>query len=353
MRELSRIAKPHTEAAWAAEADGKNLREIETLVAGHRPGELRSDPPDPEVRTHVVRFEVSAETFAVLRQARSVLDSEHGTNLTDDAFLAMLAGGVVDGTTSAPDAAAEAPPVDVDAVGVIAASALRAASDGEVHAERARVPNRHEATSGRARLQIALTVCARCRAGWQHGGGAMIPISSAAIERAECDAQHLGAIDAEVPQRAYRDISPAVARLVWLRDEGRCQTPGCRSSRGLEIHHVVPRSSGGHHGPSNLRLHCSACHAAQHAGTLAISGQREAYRPADAGEGEADVVKPCARTAIDHAIVRAQAKDALVGLGWRPGIARAAVDEAIAALGVGAELEPVIREALRRCPKPA
>ena len=49
-------------------------------------------------------------------------------------------------------------------------------------------------------------------------------------------------------------------------------------------------------------------------------------------------------------IVRAQARDALVGLGWRPAIARAAVDEAWFHVGPDVAIEPLIREALRRCP---
>ena len=67
VRELTRVATPATEAAWVTAATGKNLRQIEELVADHRPGDHPDDPPDPEARTHVVRFELSAPTFALLR----------------------------------------------------------------------------------------------------------------------------------------------------------------------------------------------------------------------------------------------------------------------------------------------
>jgi hypothetical protein len=53
---------------------------------------------------------------------------------------------------------------------------------------------------------------------------------------------------------------------------------------------------------------------------------------------------------FDAAVARTQARDALVGLGWKPVVARAAVDEAIAACGSGLSLEVLIRESLRRCP---
>ena len=48
------------------------------------------------MRTHVVKFELSPETFAALRQARAILEDEHGANLDDDGFVAMLAAAVRD-----------------------------------------------------------------------------------------------------------------------------------------------------------------------------------------------------------------------------------------------------------------
>ena len=96
----------------------------------------------------------------------------------------------------------------------------------------------------------------------------------------------------------------------------------------------------------NLRLQCSACHLALHRGTLAItttaSGQLEVRRRNEPPSS--------ASAKLDATIVRTQAREALVGLGWKPAIARAAVDEAWSHVGSDAALEPLIREALRRCP---
>jgi len=55
---------------------------------------------------------------------------------------------------------------------------------------------------------------------------------------------------------------------------------------------------------------------------------------------------------LDVAIVRTQAKAALIGLGWKPAIAAAAVSAAAADLGAGGTLEQWIRAALRWCPRP-
>jgi len=347
VRELTRVATPATEAAWRTAAIGKNLRQIEELVADHRPGDRPEDPADPEVRMHVVRFELSAETFASLRQVHGVLNDEHGSHLSDDQLVATLCGAVLEGTPATEP-------------------------------------------TGRAKFQIAVTVCERCQQGWQDGAGAKIAISPAAVERAMCDAQHIGSIDRATPERAHQDIPPSVARLVWRRDGGRCRVPGCRSARGLEIHHLVRRVDGGSHDAFNLCLLCSSCHLAHHNGVLTIIGPAdhlEVRRPggpgpiakADAHVGaptKLDVAPPHmqekevvrrpagpssvtwigahmgAPTSLDLAVLRTQAKEALMGLGWKPGIATAAVAAASAALDAEPTMEQLIFEALRRCPKP-
>jgi len=416
VRELTRVATPVTEAAWRNASRGKTVGQIEHLVAAHRPGDNPDDPVDPEVRTRVVRFELSPETFATLRQAHQLLDEEHGSRLTDDQLIAALSAAVLDGApTTEP--------------------------------------------TGRAKYQIAVTVCERCGQGWQEGAGAKLAISAAAVERATCDAQHIGSLDGPVPERAHQDVPPSVARLVWRRDGGRCRVPGCRSSRGLEIHHLVHRADGGNHDALNLLLTCSSCHIAHHRGILTITGtadhiivHRRTEAPAipvtgapanahadapaipvtGAGVGApanahadapaipvtgAHVGAPAntradapaipvtgahlgalakaradapaipvtgahlgapantradapaipvtgarvgapanahaaAPAKLDAAILRTQAKEALIGLGWKPAVAAAAVAAAAATLGAAGTLEQWIREALRRCPRP-
>ena len=207
VRELSRIATPATEAAWLDEALGKTQRQLEELVAVHNLGDLPHDPPDPKVRPHVVRFELSAETFALTRQARQVLDDEHGRHLTDDECIAAMCHAVLDGPARAVGSPDGITPSDA------------ACENGVARGGAGR------ASSGRAKYQIAITLCERCGQGWQEGGGARVPIGPAIVDRALCDAQHVGSIDAPAPQRAYQDIPPSVARLVWQRDHGRCRVP--------------------------------------------------------------------------------------------------------------------------------
>jgi hypothetical protein len=226
VRELTRVATAETEDEWVERARDKNVRQIEDLVAGHKRGDRPDDPKDPALRKHVVVLELDGAAFAEWRQARTLLEDEHGGYLDDTAFVKMLAAHVFE--------------------------------EGE--------------PSGKARCQLAVTVCESCRAGWQDGGGVRVPISAADVARAECDAIRIGSLDAEAPERAQQDIPPATARLVWHRDGGRCRAPGCRSAHGLEIHHIVHREHGGGHELSNLVLLCSACHHAHHEGLLEISG---------------------------------------------------------------------------------
>jgi hypothetical protein len=105
--------------------------------------------------------------------------------------------------------------------------------------------------------------------------GAQIVVGDDAVARAHCDAQHIGSVDGAAPERAHQDIPPSVQRFVWRRDGGRCRVDGCRSSRGIEVHHIVHRADGGTHEPLNLALLCSLCrarHKLHYAGFLVMPG---------------------------------------------------------------------------------
>jgi hypothetical protein len=230
VRELTRVATPANEAAWLDAVTGKNLRQIEELVADHRLGDGPADPKDPAARTHVVRFELSASTYARLQQTRQALESERTSSLSDDELVALLCEAALAGGDAS------------------------------------------EADDGRAKFQVAMTVCERCQQGWQEGAGVRLPVDASTVQRAMCDAQHLGSLDGDAPERAHQDVTPSVARFVRRRDGGRCRVPGCRSARGLEIHHIVHREHGGGHEAGNLILLCSSCHTAHHDGILQISG---------------------------------------------------------------------------------
>ena len=335
IRELTRVADPATEAAWLASARGKNLRQIEELVRGRKKGDRPETPANPDIVPQIIRLELSPETYALYRQTQAALADEHGERLDDTQLMTALCRRALDGCESEPS---------------------------------------------RARYQIAITICERCHRGWQDAAGAVIEIDRTAIEIARCDAQHIGSIEAEGPERAAQDIPPKTRRFVWRRDHGRCQVPGCRSGRNLDVHHLKRRADGGGHEPSNLCVLCSSCHIALHRGLITVTGrapdlvfvrhepggsaasaaQAIATEPEPRTAGEARTVEGVlAKTSgvsktnrFEEATIRAEARDALVGLGFRSHEARSSVDAAIANVGAAVGLETVIREALQRCRRP-
>ena len=228
IRELTRVATPETQTAWRDAARGKNVRQIEELVSVHAPGDQPSDPPRPDLKPHVVRFEISPATFARLRQVQQVLAEERDGQLDDDALVETLCAAVLDGSSS-----------DVD--------------------------------QGRARHQILTTICDACLQGWQQGAGRAIAVTATDVEIAECDAQWVGS-DRE-PGRAKQDIPPKTRSYVFNRDHHKCKAPGCRSARNLDVHHIVPRHLGGGHEPENLAVLCSGHHRSHHDGALLITGR--------------------------------------------------------------------------------
>jgi hypothetical protein len=294
VRELTRVADQHTEAEWICAARGKTVREIERLVSGRRPGDRPSDPAKPEARRHVLRLDLSAESYAIFREAVAKLRRESSEPLDDDAAILAMARQVLGGPTDA----------------------------------------------GRSSYQVAMTVCESCRAGTQQGRGEAIPVGPEVVEMAECDAQRIGQAGA----RATQTIPPAVRRQVMLRHSGRCAVPGCRSAVFLDCHHVDPRAEGGSHDPEKLVVLCGAHHRAVHTGALVIDGcasEGFAFRHAD-GSTYGQIASP------PRAERCAKVFQALRNLGFKETESRRAIDDVSAHVGGDGSVEELLRKALAR-----
>jgi hypothetical protein len=343
VREISRIATRATEGEWVDACRGKNLRQIEELLAEREPGDRPSSPRKPHVGLRDVRWKVKPGTYAKLRQVRQAIEAACGERLDDDALVEAMCDAVLDG--------------------------------GRV--------------ADRARYQIAINVCRACGVARQSAAGVDVALSAVEIERAECDA-------ARMDERGHvtQDIAPATRKLVRRRDGDRCTVPGCRSSQFIEVHHIVPRAEGGGHEPENLTLLCGAHHDARHSGRLCIRGRAPdvvfewtAPRPVevelDADEAPVSDVeqlqapRPGARTASPRshveepqalgsrtrastlhshveesrrgptAAMKADAALALKTLGYSRPVARAAVERACERIEDGCDLEALLRAALR------
>jgi hypothetical protein len=112
------------------------------------------------------------------------------------------------------------------------------------------------------------------------------PIANTTAQRLGCD----GTIQTIIKNgnqvigvgRRTRRIPGWLHRLVTERDNRTCQHPGCRNTRWLQIHHIVPWAVGGRTDLDNLILLCGAHHRFVHEHNWHITGppdQRVFRRP--------------------------------------------------------------------------
>lgn len=340
VRELTRVATTNTEAAWLDAAGGKTAREVEAMVTGRRRGDRPDDPTEPDLRPRILRFEVTPETYALVRDAERRLAADAGHPLSDDELVAAMARAVLVPTVTS----------EIDA-------------------------DTHVGHGNRPGYQIALTVCTDCDRAWQDGAGQSIEVGAAALATARCDAQVIGRVDvaasdadARPATRATRTIPPAIRRRVLRRDHGRCVVPGCRATRWIDVHHLHPRALGGGHDPQNLVSACAGHHRAAHAGRLVITGTPGdlQFHHADGRPWGSPPAGPLTRPPLDAAARDHRRRpapspapptdepsrsihSALRNLGFSPSEARAATAHAMAHVGTAAPIERLVAAALRAC----
>lgn len=297
VRELCRVVTPETEVAWLAAVEGQTCTAVQRMVMGREEGALPTDPVDDDLVPNKVTLTLSVDALALLEEARSKATRDAGHHVDDSAFiresmLAYLCGG----------------------------------SDRD---------------AGKAAFQIALTVDPHGRARMR-GGAETVPVDEATLERAQCDAQHIGVVDGGDAERASQTIPPRIRRQLIARHEGRCAVPGCRHAAFGEIHQVVPRADG-KHDPEELVLLCSS----HHDGALVVTGTWSGgfvFRHAD---GRPYGSPPTEAAPV--AVMR-EAFAALRGLGFRETESRTMLDRVRAELPAGATLEGVVKLALARAP---
>jgi 5-methylcytosine-specific restriction endonuclease McrA len=348
VREITRVAVSETEHEWLEFARSKSLRQLEQALAGKRSGDTPASPPDPSAQRHVLRFEVAAETFALFRDALNELRRRAGAALDDDSALLEMARCVLGG------------PRD----------------------------------EGRASYQVVLNVCPQCGSRQQQAAGGLVRVDADVIRMACCDAQHIGPLadrnsapandlepddsgdehestpvgakanqhDAHVgankssrtrrppagtraPPRAKQAIPPAQRRAVLLRDQRRCQVPGCANTRWLDVHHLELRSEGGRDSLANLACLCSTHHRAAHRGKISLKRSESGalhVRHADGTE--------YGRRVQPHAFeVRAKVFSALRHLGFREAQVRAVLEQLQREPALEqASFDGLLREALAR-----
>ncbi|MBM4118748.1 HNH endonuclease, partial [bacterium] len=111
--------------------------------------------------------------------------------------------------------------------------------------------------------QVVIYRCEDCGVARLPDGRQLAPAVAA---QAACDCREQR--DGE-PNRAA--IRPGLRRQVLARDGHRCQAPGCRATRFLEVHHREPRRRGGRNSAANLITLCAACHRLLHEGGVGLA----------------------------------------------------------------------------------
>jgi len=297
VKELTRVVTPETEEEWIGAARGKTCAEVQQMVSGRKRGDGPEDPDQPDLRLRRLSLELPPQTLALYRAQRAAIEKEIGHKLDEaDVFRIIL------------ERASECP-------------------DG-------------------ASTPAQISICSHCKRGWQDGAGFRAELDPAEIECALCDAEHLGSVDGD-PGRKKPTLSDKKRMRIIARDHHRCAVPGCRNAKHIDVHHIIHQEDGGGHADWNLVALCSGHHTLHHRGWLVIEGRapdsiKFAWRrPPEAlrghqvtsddrrahvgpnGSQERPGRGEPASSRFGDVAMRTLARDALVGLGWKPGIARA------------------------------
>jgi hypothetical protein len=271
VREVARVVTPETEEAWLKSTERMTARQVEAMVAGHRPGDRPTDVRDPLLMSRRIAFELSADDYVIVHAALERARAEVGPSASQGEVLRAWAEAYLGGRPA----------------------------------------------SG-AGYQTTVTVCASCERTWQHAGGETIEVAGEIGACARCDSEIVG-VEAGEPSSALGDgappaveptgpveatsaasvgprrvshrallrfasrvfglplvaMTPRLRAAARARDRQRCAVPGCRHFRFIDIHHRRPRADGGPNTLDNLVCLCTAHHRAIHEGVLAIEGSPE------------------------------------------------------------------------------
>ena len=245
-RELIKVATKRNEKAWVNEAAKSSRRELAEKVARvkKRAQAKRRNPDQVELLpTAKVEEELAREV-----PVRVSLEMSPEQYARYEALCEKLhkLGGV---------------PVSANQTDVLLealATRVGELEAGTSPAATASKQNRNEKSATRVVMPAAVVhihECPTCRTATVQTGRGEKRLGKAELDRARCDATIT-----RPGERARSAIPPKTRREVLERDRHRCQTPGCRHTHFLEIHHKRPVARNGTNDPSNLITLCGACH---------------------------------------------------------------------------------------------
>jgi 5-methylcytosine-specific restriction endonuclease McrA len=242
-RTIARVATPETEEAWITRAMQVSSRELEDLACDARTGDPPRDPDDDMDPYRNVWITACMDVLAADLLMRAFASMRHRWgDISSSQMLMLMAERELDD-------GAEQSQGDSD-------PRLRESPGENDYALHHRVIEHR---------------CPECDKAWVDTDAGKYELDRAEREHIEEDAEIVHA-DADSGKAGHvtRTIPPAVRRAVLVRDQGKCQVPGCRSRRHLEIHHLEYRSAGGTHHPDNLTTLCWTHHSMVHKDTLRL-----------------------------------------------------------------------------------
>jgi hypothetical protein len=288
VREVTRVARPETEAAWLELARSVDMRSLERRVAGAvKAAALETQGIGAGDRQE------GADSLSTPSNAPGTLplpaprEARDGRSTTD--------GGTATGRspTSAP---ARTEWLGHDALRVtftLSAEAwalLERALEGARHRAETRLSDaealeavardalaaqNHPADASDPRCAVVVYECERCGKNELDTGVGPLSLGDAAAATLACGARELR-LDSE--GRGIERGGPlpaATRRAVLLRDRCRCRVPRCRRRRCIDVHHIVAQAAGGEHSRSNCVTLCTTHHRHLHEGWLAITGDAD------------------------------------------------------------------------------
>jgi hypothetical protein len=235
-QQVARVATPETQQMWVARATTTGRRELARDVQAARAAAMadarravaHDEPlpaPTPIEASRTLRGDVLriARLESLLERARRQQRGPEGATRLDlviEALAALVDGDVADGPVVA----------------------------------------------SRPAVQVVVQQCPNCAAATVATARGELPLAPAQVAALSCDA-----VVGEPARGGVNrsTIPPRVRAAVMARDRHRCSTPGCRATRFLEVHHVVPRVKGGGNGVENLVTLCWRCHGFVHEGERA------------------------------------------------------------------------------------
>ncbi|MEZ4309084.1 MAG: hypothetical protein R3F14_13695 [Polyangiaceae bacterium] len=238
VREVTRAATAHDEAAWLVLGRELPIRTLERRVAeaaGRGPKARTADPAQvrgSSSETVEVTLHLPAETWALVQRAME------GARRASDASLC-----------------------DAEALAAVARDALARQST--------------DVSGADPRRAVVLYECQSCARTELDTGAGPVELGAGAAATLGCGAREW---DLRTEGRAVQRGGPlpaAIERAVRLRDRNTCRVPGCFRRRYVDVHHITFQSKGGEHSRSNCVCLCTTHHGLLHEGRLRIEGDAE------------------------------------------------------------------------------